>query len=100
VTDAARYREGVAHSGQILEAAGYDLIPLREPIGQCWDLLGVGARGLVLVAVILGKAWPTMIGAQSLGVPPRWPAYTVRLVHKYTTEISTTEISWPEVRVL
>jgi len=36
-----------------------------------------------------------MLGLQSLGVPPRWPAATVRLIHRYTDDSA-----WPETRML
>jgi hypothetical protein len=81
-------------SAQILRAAGYACVLLLEPIGKAWDLLGVSPHGLVLVTVVRGD-WPEMLGLQSLGVPQRWPASTVRLVHRYTDEGPC-----PEARVL
>ena len=88
------YPADVEHTAQILRAAGYDVIPLAEPIAKAWTLFGVSPHGLILVNVVHG-GWPEMLGLQSLGVPPRWPVQTVRLVHRYTNEGR-----WPEVRVL
>jgi len=83
------------HSAAILEAAGCAVVPpLLRPIAQAWNLLGIGPHGLLLMHVVRG-AWPVMLGLQSLGIPPRWPASTRRLVHKYTDEGSS-----PEVRLL
>jgi hypothetical protein len=81
-------------SSRILHAASYDLVPLLEPIGQVWDLLGVSPHGLILVNVVRGD-WPEMLGLQRLGIPPRWPAGTTRLVHRYSDEGP-----WPEARLL
>jgi hypothetical protein len=94
MTAPAQYVEGIEHSAQILEAAGYDLVPLLGPLAKSWDLLGVSPHGLILVSVVRG-AWPELLGLQSLGVPPRWPAATVRLIHRYADEST-----WPAVRVL
>jgi hypothetical protein len=91
---AEQHQADVEHSAAILEAAGCAVVPLLRPIAQVWNLLGVGAHGLLLVHVVRG-AWPEMLGLQSLGIPPRWPASTGRLVHKYTDEGSS-----PEVRLL
>jgi len=85
---------GVEHSAAILRAAGFDLVPLAEPIGTAWDLFGVSPHGLILVHVVRG-AWPEMLGLQSLSVPPRWPANTGRLLHRYVDGTSS-----PEVRLL
>ena len=94
MSPAEQYVAGVEHSAQILEAAGYDLVPLLRPIAKCWDLLGVSPHGLILVNVVRG-GWPEMLGLQSLGVPPRWPVATVRLIHRYADDSA-----WPAVRVL
>jgi hypothetical protein len=80
-------------SAQILRAADYDCVLLLEPIGKAWDRLGVAPHGLILVNVVHGD-WSEMLGLQRR-VPPRWPASTARLVHRYTDEGP-----WPEVRVL
>jgi hypothetical protein len=55
-------------SSRILHAASYDLVPLLEPIGQVWDLLGVSPHGLILVNVVRGD-WPELLGLQRLGAP-------------------------------
>jgi hypothetical protein len=81
-------------SSRILHAASYDLVPLLEPIGQVWDLLGVSPHGLVLVTVVRGD-WPEMLGLQRLGAPPRWPVQTTRVIHRYLEGQVL-----PEVRVL
>jgi hypothetical protein len=81
-------------SSRILHAASYDLVPLPEPIGQVWDLLGVSPHGLILVNVVRGD-WPEMLGLQRLGVPLRWPVETTRLIHRYVDGQSL-----PEARVL
>ena len=93
-TPPEQYQAGIEHSAQILEAAGFDVVPLLRPIGKAWDLLGVSPHGLILVTVVRG-AWPEMLGLASLGVPPRWPVSTVRLVHRYADESA-----WPAVRIL
>ena len=93
-TPTEQHQTGIEHSAQILEAAGCDLVPLLRPIANAWNLLGVGPHGLLLVHVVRG-AWPEMLGLQSLGVPPRWPASTGRLIHRYVDETR-----WPEVRLL
>jgi len=91
---AEEYRAGVEHSAAILRAAGFDLVPLAEPIHKAWDLFGVSPHGLILVNVVRG-GWPEMLGLQSLGVPPRWPVQTARVIHRYVDKTP-----WPEVRVL
>ena len=78
----------------ILEAAGFDVVPLLRPIARACNLLGIGPLGLLLVHVVRGD-WPEMLGVQSLGIPPRWPASTGRLIHRYTDDGSS-----PEVRLL
>jgi hypothetical protein len=90
---AAQYREGVEHSAAILRAAGYDLVPLLEPVGKVFDLLGVCPHGLLLVTVV--RDWPETLGLQRLGVPPRWPVQTARVIHRYLEGQTL-----PEVRVL
>ena len=77
-----QHQADVEQSAAILEGAGLALVPLLRPIAQCWDLLGVSPCGLLLVHVVRG-AWPEMLGLKSLGVPPRWPASTGRLIHRY-----------------
>lgn len=80
---AEQHQADVEQSAAILEAAGLALVPLLRPIAQCWDLLGIGPHGLLLVHVVRG-AWPEMLGLQSLGIPTRWSASTGRLIHRYT----------------
>ena len=89
-----QYPAGVEHSAKILQAAGYALVPLVEPIGKAWDLLGIAPHGVILVSVVRGD-WPEPFGLQRLGVPSRWPTSILRVVHKYGDESP-----WPEVRVL
>ena len=93
-TPTEQYQAGSEHSAQILEAAGYDVVPLLRPIAKSWDLLGVSPCGLLVVHVVRG-GWPEMLGGQSLGIPPRWPAATLRLIHRYADDAS-----WPAVRIL
>ena len=94
MSPAEQYVADVEHSAAILTAAGFDLVPLLRPIAKAWDLLGVAPQGLLLVQVVRG-GWPEMLGLQSLGVPPRWPASTGRLIHRYLDGAPS-----PEVRLL
>ena len=94
MTAAEQDPTGVEHSAAILCAAGYDLIPLLEPIGKAWDLLGVSPHGLILVSMVRGD-WPESLGLQRFSAPPRWPTSTVRLLHRYVDGTP-----WPEVRFL
>jgi hypothetical protein len=66
------YRADVEHSAAILRAAGYDLIPLAEPIGKAWDLLGVAPHGLILVNVVQGDL------PEPFGLQRRHPAPVAR----------------------
>ena len=85
MTPAEQCQADVEHSAAILTAAGCDVVPLLRPIAQAWTLLGIGPHGLLLVHVVRG-AWPEMLGLQSLGIPPRWPAGTGRLIDRYTDD--------------
>ena len=69
-------RPAVERSAHILEAAGYRLLPLREPIGP-WQLLAVDPRGVLLLAVVEG-ACPAGV---AFGVPGAFPRQTKCLVH-------------------
>ena len=73
MTPAEQHAADVEHSAAILEAVGCAVVPLLGPIAQAWNLLGVGPHGLLLVHVVRGP-WPTILGGQSLAIPPRWPA--------------------------
>lgn len=66
----------VARSVALLEAVGFTLLPLAQPIGP-WPLLAVSPRGLTVVAPVSER--PTLPGV-SYGELPGWPAGTVRLV--------------------
>ena len=94
VPSAEQHAADVEHSAAILLAAGLALAPLLRPIAQCWHLLGIGPHGFLLVHVIRGS-WPEMLGNQTLGIPPRWPASTGRLIHRYVDGTPS-----PEVRLL
>ena len=91
---AEQHAADVEHSAAILAAAGCDVVPLLRPIAQAWNLLGIGPHGFLLVHVVRG-AWPEILGLQTLGIPPRWPASTGRLIHRYTDDGPS-----PEVRLL
>ncbi len=93
-TPAEQHQADVEQSAAILEAAGCDVVPLLRPIAQAWNLLGIGPHGLLLVHVVRGT-WPEMLGVQSFGIPPRWPASTGRLIHSYVDGGPR-----PEVRLL
>ena len=45
-----------ARSQQILEAAGFEVLPLARRIGAAWDLLGASPQGLILVGLFI--RWP------------------------------------------
>lgn len=68
--------ELVAKSAAILEAVGFQLVPLAHPVGV-WPLLAVSPRGLTVVAPMTEK--PNVMGA-AYQVPAGWPAGTVRLI--------------------
>ena len=94
IPSAEQHAADVEHSAAILEAVGCAVVPVLGPIAQVWNLLGVGPHGLLLVHVVRGP-WPEMLGLQSLGIPPRWPASTGRLIHRYTDDGPA-----PQVRLL
>ena len=94
VNPAEQHQADVQHSAAILEAVGCAVVPLLGPIAQAWHLLGIGPHGLLVVHVVRGD-WPEMLGLQSLGIPPRWPASTGRLIHRYTDDGPC-----PQVRLL
>jgi hypothetical protein len=71
----------VARSIALLEAVGFQLIPLAKPIAGAWDLLAVSPRGLTLIAAVRER--PSLLGA-TYGPLPGWPAGTVRVVHVWS----------------
>ena len=66
----------VAKSAALLEAVGFQLVPLAHPVGA-WPLLAVSPRGLTVVAPVTEK--PALTGT-TYSVPAGWPAGTVRLI--------------------
>jgi hypothetical protein len=73
--------ELVTRSAAVIQAAGYQLVPLSRPIGP-WALLATCGHGLLLVSVVR-EAWPSTMGAL-WGHPPGWPINTRRLIHRWT----------------
>jgi len=73
--------EDVARSAAIIQAAGYQLVPLQHSIGV-WGLLGVCSQGLILVSIVRDH-WPSTLGVL-WGHPAGWPVNTRRLIHRWT----------------
>lgn len=73
----------VARSAAVIQAAGYQLIPITRPIGP-WAILAVCGHGLLLVSVVK-EAWPSTMGGL-WGLPAGWPVNTRRLIHRWTTD--------------
>jgi hypothetical protein len=69
--------DAVARSATLLEAVGFRLILLAASVAGVWDLLAVSPRGLTLIAAV--TAPPNLMGHE-FGLPPGWPAGTVRLI--------------------
>jgi hypothetical protein len=66
-----------ARSAALLQAVGFSLIPLAEPIAGTWDLLAMSPRGLTLVAA---RAEPPNLVGHAYGLPPGLPEGTRRLI--------------------
>jgi hypothetical protein len=66
----------VAKSTALLEATGFQLVPLAHPVGA-WPLLAVSPRGLTLATAVTEK--PNLMGG-TYSVPAGWPTGTVRLI--------------------
>ena len=62
-------------SAAILEAAGYELVPLRHPLAGVWHLLAADPFHMLLVSVIRGPEWPDFGGANPYRHPPTWPPW-------------------------
>jgi hypothetical protein len=73
--------EDVARSAAIIQAAGYQLVPLAHSIGP-WGLLGVCSQGLILVSIVR-EHWPSTMGGL-WGHPASFPVNTRRLIHRWT----------------
>jgi hypothetical protein len=86
--------DALTRSSAILTAAGFVLVPLARPIAHAWDILAVAPTGLLLVAVGIGKAWPSTLGVV-YGHPAGWPPSTRRLLHRWGPDSE-----WPQVRVV
>jgi hypothetical protein len=71
--------DDVTRSAAVIQAAGYQLVPLSRPIGP-WAILAVSGHGLLLVSVVR-DAWPWTLGS-AWGQPAGWPVYTRRLIHR------------------
>jgi hypothetical protein len=80
--------DDVTRSAAVIQAAGYQLVPLSRPIGP-WAILAVSGHALLLVSVAR-DAWPTTLGSV-WGHPAGWPVYTRRLVHRWVTGADLTE---------
>jgi hypothetical protein len=44
--------DDVSRSAAILEAAGYEIVPLRHPLGGVWHLLAADPFHMLLVSVL------------------------------------------------
>ncbi len=71
----------VARSAAIIQAGGYQCVPISRPIGP-WAILAVCGSGLLLVSVVK-DAWPATMGGL-WGHPAGWPVNTRRLIHRWT----------------
>lgn len=80
--------DDVARSAAIVQAAGYQLVPLQHAIGP-WALLGVCSQGLLLVSVVR-DAWPSTMGAL-WGHPASFPVNTRRLIHRWEPDAALPE---------
>ena len=87
-TFALNAEEDVGRSAAILQAAGYQLVPLARPIGP-WAILAVSGHGLLLVSVVR-DAWPSTLGS-AWGHPAGWPVYTRRLVLRWVASADLPE---------
>jgi len=67
----------VARSAALLEAVGFQLVPIAAPIAGTWDLLAASPRGLTLIAA---RVEPPNLGGHAYGLPPGFPPTTVRLI--------------------
>ena len=72
--------DDLARSAAIVQAAGYQLVPISRPIGP-WAILAVSGHGLLLVSVVR-DTWPSTLGAV-WGHPAGWPVFTRRLIHRW-----------------
>jgi hypothetical protein len=50
----------VARSAAVIQAGGYQLVPIGRPIGP-WSILAVCGQGFLLVSVVR-DAWPSTLG--------------------------------------
>jgi hypothetical protein len=71
----------VARSAAVIQAAGYQLVPIARPIGP-WSILAVCGQGFLLVSVVR-DGWPSLLG-HLWGHPHGWPVNTRRLIHCWT----------------
>jgi len=73
-------------SAAILEAAGFELVPLRYPLAAVWHLLAVSPSTLLLVSVIRGPDWPAVSPGFAYQLPPGWPVWTRRMIHRWADD--------------
>jgi hypothetical protein len=71
----------VARSAAVIQAGGYQIVPISRPIGP-WAILGVCGQGLLLVSVVK-DTWPATMGGL-WGHPASFPVNTRRLIHRWT----------------
>jgi hypothetical protein len=71
-----------------VQAAGYQLVPLRHSIGP-WGLLATCSQGLLLVAIVR-EAWPSTMGGL-WGHPASFPVNTRRLIHCWKADAALPE---------
>jgi len=94
MTTPAAPEDDIGRSAALLEAAGFELVPLRHPLAGVWHLLAVSPSSLLLVSVIRGEAWPEVGVGWAYQPPPAWPPWTRRLIHKWS------EVPLPETMPL
>jgi hypothetical protein len=78
--------DDVSRSAAILEAAGYEIVPLRHPLSGVWHLLAADPFHMLLVSVVRGPAWPDFGGVNAYRHPPTWPPWTRRLIHRWDAD--------------
>jgi hypothetical protein len=86
MTAPAPAEDDVTRSAAILEAAGYEIVPLRHPLAGVWHLLAADPFHMLLVSVVRGPEWPALGGVSLYRHPPTWPPWTRRLIHRWTDD--------------
>jgi hypothetical protein len=76
----AKGRRREWRSRDLLQAAGYRVTRAGGSLGE-WDLIGIGAAGVVLVQV-KSRDWPGTLERRALAEFPA-PANCVKLIHRW-----------------